>query len=67
MEADRAIGTARGSVLSLCEIYNLRDLLYFVTTALGLLQMIGRNHVTIKYIMLYPLVPNDDIMYKKDE
>ena len=48
-------------------LYNLRDLLYLVTTAFGLIQMIGRNHVRIKYTMLYPLVPNDDIMFKKDE
>ena len=48
-------------------LYNLRDLLYLVTTAFGLIQMIGRNPVRIKYTMLYPLVPNDDIMFKKDE
>ena len=48
-------------------LHNLRDLLYLVTTAFGLIQMIGRNHVRIKYTMLYPLVPNDDIMFKKDE
>ena len=60
-------GTAQGSVLSPCEIYNLRDLLYLVTTALGLIQMNGRNHVRIKYTMLHPLVSNDDIMFKKDE
>ena len=53
--------------MSPCEIYNLRDLLYLVTTVLGLIQMIGRNHVRIKYTTLYPLVLNDDIMYKKDE
>ena len=48
-------------------LYNLRDLLYLVTTAFGLIQVIGRNHARIKYTMLYPLVPNDDIMFKKDE
>ena len=68
MEADRAWSELlEVACLSPCEIYNLRDLLYLVTTVLGLIQMIGRNHVRIKYTTLYPLVLNDDIMYKKDE
>ena len=57
----RTIQTVRGIVMSraTCDPIHL---LHFVTPALGLTQVIGRN---IKHISWHLLIPNVDIMYEK--